>query len=155
MIRRKPHSLFKSPHAAQVHLVGMGGIGMSGIAEVLLNLGYSVSGSDLKESDLTRRLATIGARINYGHRSENLVEADVVVVSAAIRKDNPEVNAARHRKIPIIARAEMLAEQSEIGRAEPITRSFCLMPERIDQLGRTDLVQLPALLVGQHQVGCG
>jgi UDP-N-acetylmuramate--alanine ligase len=110
VIRRKPHSLFKSPHSAEVHFVGIGGIGMSGIAEVLLNLGYSVSGSDLKESDLTRRLAELGAHIDYGHRAENLVEADVVVISAAIRKDNPEVLAARYRKIPVIARAEMLAE---------------------------------------------
>ncbi|MFZ5471945.1 MAG: UDP-N-acetylmuramate--L-alanine ligase [Myxococcota bacterium] len=107
---KKPPSLFKTRHAAQVHFVGIGGIGMSGIAEVLLNLGYRVSGSDLKESDLTRRLAKLGAAIGYGHKAENLVSADVVVISSAVRRDNPEVVAARARKIPVVPRAEMLAE---------------------------------------------
>jgi UDP-N-acetylmuramate--alanine ligase len=106
----RPTSLFKTRHAAQVHFVGIGGIGMSGIAEVLLNLGYRVSGSDLKESEITRRLVSMGARIGYGHKKENLVEADVVVISSAVRKDNPEVVAARARKIPVVPRAEMLAE---------------------------------------------
>ena len=103
-------SRFKSRHAARVHFVGIGGIGMSGIAEVLLNLGYQVSGSDLKESDVTRRLVTLGARIGFGHREENLQTSDVVVISSAVKKDNPEVVAARRRKIPVIPRAEMLAE---------------------------------------------
>jgi UDP-N-acetylmuramate--alanine ligase len=106
----KPQSLFKTRHAAQVHFVGIGGIGMSGIAEVLLNLGYRVSGSDLKESDITRRLAAMGASIYEGHKAQNLVQADVVVISSAVKKDNPEVVAARQRKIPVIPRAEMLAE---------------------------------------------
>ncbi len=103
-------SLFKSRHSAGVHFVGVGGIGMSGIAEVLVNLGYRVSGSDLKESDITRRLAKLGARVAYGHRAENLIDADVVVISSAVHRDNPEVVAARARKIPVIPRAEMLAE---------------------------------------------
>nr|WP_281171776.1 UDP-N-acetylmuramate--L-alanine ligase [Cystobacter fuscus] len=103
-------SLFKTRHAAHVHFVGVGGIGMSGIAEVLLNLGYRVSGSDLKASDITRRLAQLGATFFEGHRAENLVHADVVVISSAVRKDNPEVVSARQRKIPVIPRAEMLAE---------------------------------------------
>src|SRR5262249_13952135 len=107
---QKPPSLFKSRHAAHVHFVGIGGIGMSGIAEVLLNLGYCVSGSDLKESEITRRLAQLGATVSYGHRADNLVHADVVVFSAAIPRDNPEVLAARQRKIPVISRAEILAE---------------------------------------------
>ena len=102
-------SLFRS-RPAQLHFVGIGGIGMSGIAEVLLNLGYSVSGSDLRESETTRRLASLGGRIFVGHAAENLTEADVVVISTAVRKDNPEVVAARERKIPVIPRAEMLAE---------------------------------------------
>jgi UDP-N-acetylmuramate--alanine ligase len=106
----KPQSLFKTRHAAQVHFVGIGGIGMSGIAEVLLNLGYRVSGSDLKGSDITRRLAAMGASIYEGHKAQNLVQADVVVISSAVKKDNPEVVAARQRKIPVIPRAEMLAE---------------------------------------------
>jgi UDP-N-acetylmuramate--alanine ligase len=90
--------------------VGIGGIGMSGIAEVLLNQGYKVSGSDLKASEITRRLERLGATIFEGHRADNLVQADVVVISSAVRKDNPEVVTARQRKIPVIPRAEMLAE---------------------------------------------
>jgi len=110
MSAQKPPSLFKTRHAAHVHFVGIGGIGMSGIAEVLLNLGYCVSGSDLKESEITRRLARLGATIKHGHRADNLVHADVLVFSAAIPRDNPEVLAARQRKIPVISRAEILAE---------------------------------------------
>ena len=102
-------SLFRS-RPAKIHFVGIGGIGMSGIAEVLLNLGYAVSGSDLKESDTTRRLGSLGARVALGHAARNLAEADVVVISSAVRKDNPEVLEARRRKIPVIPRAEMLAE---------------------------------------------
>jgi UDP-N-acetylmuramate--alanine ligase len=94
----------------RVHFVGMGGSGMSGIAEVLLNLGYRVSGSDLVESDTTLRLQRLGAEVVIGHRSENLRDADVVVISSALRKDNPEVIAAHERIIPVIPRAEMLAE---------------------------------------------
>ena len=94
----------------KIHFVGIGGIGMSGIAEVLLNLGYQVSGSDLKESEVTRRLAALGGEIAYGHRSENLSEVDVVVTSTAVRADNPEVLEAHRRLVPVIPRAEMLAE---------------------------------------------
>ena len=93
-----------------IHFVGIGGIGMSGIAEVLLNLGYHISGSDMKETEVTRRLQTLGCEISYGHRKENIKEADVVVVSSAIRPDNPEVEVAEQRLIPVIPRAEMLAE---------------------------------------------
>ena len=102
-------SLFRS-RPAKIHFVGIGGIGMSGIAEVLLNLGYAVSGSDLKESETTRRLASLGGRIEQGHDARHLEQADVVVTSSAVRKDNPEVVEARRRKIPVIPRAEMLAE---------------------------------------------
>ncbi len=102
-------SLFRS-RPAKIHFVGVGGIGMSGIAEVLLNLGYAVSGSDLKESDVTRRLAGLGGRIARGHAAGHLGEADVVVISSAVKRDNPEVVEARRRKIPVIPRAEMLAE---------------------------------------------
>ncbi|MDD5167234.1 MAG: UDP-N-acetylmuramate--L-alanine ligase [Syntrophales bacterium] len=93
-----------------IHFVGIGGIGMSGIAEVLLNLGYTVTGSDLGESDITRRLASLGACVFKGHRAANLVEADVVVTSTAVKADNPEVLEAHRRGIPVIPRAEMLAE---------------------------------------------
>ena len=94
----------------KIHFVGIGGIGMSGIAEVLINLDYDVSGSDLKESDITRRLASLGGTISYGHRAENLTDVDVVVTSTAVNQENPEVQEAHRRKIPVIPRAEMLAE---------------------------------------------
>ena len=93
-----------------IHFVGIGGIGMSGIAEVLLNLGYAVSGSDQSETDITLRLSSLGARICRGHQASNLGETDVVVTSTAIRPDNPEALAAHERGIPVIPRAEMLAE---------------------------------------------
>ena len=93
-----------------VHFVGIGGIGMSGIAEVLLNLGYGVSGSDLRESPITARLASLGARIGVGHAAENVGDASVVVISSAVKADNPEVVEAHRRLIPVIPRAEMLAE---------------------------------------------
>jgi len=94
----------------RIHFVGIGGIGMSGIAEVLLNLGYKVSGSDLKASPITHRLAGMGAVTFEGHRAENLSGAEVVVTSSAIARDNPEVAAAHAGHIPVIPRAEMLAE---------------------------------------------
>src|SRR5947199_10294554 len=94
----------------RIHFVGIGGIGMSGIAEVLLTLGYKVSGSDLKSSPVTERLANLGAIIFEGHRAENVTSAEVVVTSSAVSQDNPEVAAARAQHIPVIKRAEMLAE---------------------------------------------
>lgn len=93
-----------------IHFVGIGGIGMSGIAEVLLNLGYAVTGTDLASSDTTARLSGLGATVYKGHSADHLGDADVVVISSAVGMGNPEVVAARQRKIPVIARAEMLAE---------------------------------------------
>ena len=94
----------------RIHFVGIGGIGMSGIAEVMLNLGYKISGSDLKPSAVTQRLAALGTTIFAGHRAENIAGADVVVTSSAIARDNPEVMEAVRLHIPEIQRAEMLAE---------------------------------------------
>ncbi len=94
----------------RIHLVGIGGIGMSGIAEVLLTLGYSVSGSDTKPSPITERLQNLGATIHEGHKASNVEGAHVVVTSSAIKSENPEVVEAHKRKIPVIPRAEMLAE---------------------------------------------
>jgi UDP-N-acetylmuramate--alanine ligase len=102
--------MYRRGKIQHIHFVGIGGIGMSGIAEVLFNLGYTISGSDVKESEVTRRLQSLGCEIFYGHRKENLKKADVVVISSAIRKGNPEVEAAEERLIPVIPRAEMLAE---------------------------------------------
>jgi UDP-N-acetylmuramate--alanine ligase len=94
----------------KLHFVGIGGIGMSGIAEVLLNLDFQISGSDLQLSEVTQHLEKIGATISEGHRANQVGDADAVVISSAVRSDNPEVMEARRRKIPVIRRAEMLGE---------------------------------------------
>ena len=93
-----------------IHFVGIGGSGMSGIAEVLLNLGYRVQGSDMRGSTVTQWLAGLGARITIGHAAANIAAADVVVASAAVPRDNPEVQAARVARVPLVSRAEMLGE---------------------------------------------
>ena len=93
-----------------IHFVGIGGIGMSGIAEVLINHGYSVQGSDLRPSKITDRLAQMGARISFPQMAENLEDAEVVVISSAIKPGNPELDSARARGLPVVRRAEMLAE---------------------------------------------
>ena len=101
----------KLPHElGPIHFVGIGGIGMSGIAEVLLNLGYKVQGSDASDNANVKRLREKGAQVFIGHRAENLADAAVIVVSTAIKRDNPELTAARERRIPVVRRAEMLAE---------------------------------------------
>ena len=105
-VRRAP--MFRKTQ--QIHLVGIGGSGMSGIAEVLLTLGYKVTGSDLQASDTTRRLEELGGRIFVGHQESNVGEAQVVVISSAVSVQNPEVVAAKAKQIPVIPRAEMLAE---------------------------------------------
>ncbi|MBI3704337.1 MAG: VCBS repeat-containing protein [Rhizobiales bacterium] len=93
-----------------VHFVGVGGIGMSGIAEVLANLGYTVTGSDVADSANVKRLRDKGIKVSVGHRAENIDGADVIVVSTAIKRDNPELVAARAKRLPVVRRAEMLAE---------------------------------------------
>ncbi|HUO44743.1 MAG TPA: UDP-N-acetylmuramate--L-alanine ligase [Burkholderiales bacterium] len=93
-----------------VHFVGIGGAGMSGIAEVLLNLGFTVSGSDLSDNAVTQRLCKLGAKVTQGHAADHVADADVVVISSAVRDDNPEIAAARARKVPVVPRALMLAE---------------------------------------------
>ena len=102
------HFLFAPSH--RIHFIGIGGIGMSGIAEILLTMGYAVSGSDLRRSAVTDRLAGLGAVIYQGHAAANAAECDVVVTSSAVPAANPEVLEARARKIPVIQRAEMLSE---------------------------------------------
>jgi UDP-N-acetylmuramate--alanine ligase len=102
------HALFAPQQ--RIHFIGIGGIGMSGIAEILLTMGYSVSGSDMRSSPTTERLETLGATIFVGHAALNSAASDVVVTSSAVARDNPEVLEAKARKIPVIQRAEMLAE---------------------------------------------
>lgn len=112
-IKSRPQTTFCLPEMRRIrriHFVGIGGVGMCGIAEVLLNLGYEVSGSDLKRSAVTQRLESFGARVDIGHRAENVQDADVLVVSSAVNQSNPEVATAMDRRIPVVPRAEMLAE---------------------------------------------
>src|ERR1700680_3656824 len=103
-----------------IHFVGIGGIGMSGIAEVLMNLGYTVQGSDASDSANVKRLRDKGARISVGHSANALVAAQVVVVSTAIKRDNPELTAARAKRLPVVRRAEMLAELMRLKRCVAI-----------------------------------
>ena len=103
-----------------IHFVGIGGIGMSGIAEVLINLGYTVQGSDASDSANVKRLRDKGAKVAIGHAAENLGEAEVVVVSTAIKRDNPELMAARAKRLPVVRRAEMLAELMRLKRCVAI-----------------------------------
>src|ERR1700758_1075289 len=103
-----------------IHFVGIGGIGMSGIAEVLINLGYTVQGSDAADSANVRRLREKGAKVFIGHAAANLGDAEVVVVSTAIKRDNPELAAARARRLPVVRRAEMLAELMRLKRCVAI-----------------------------------
>ena len=130
--------MYRKGKIRRIHFVGIGGIGMSGIADVLLNQGYEVSGSDLRESEVTRRLASLGCEITYGHRKENVKDADVVVVSSAIRKGNPEVEAAEERLIPVIPRAEMLAELMRMKRGIAIAGTH----------GKTTTTSLIATVLG-------
>lgn len=127
--------------ARRVHFVGVGGIGMSGIAEVLLNLGFEVSGSDLRDTEITRRLARLGARVAAGHAAGHLDGADVVVVSTAIGPDNPEVRRARELRIPVIPRAEMLGELMRMKFAVAVTGTH----------GKTSTTSMIAVLL--HHAG--
>src|SRR5436309_4602030 len=113
-IRRSKRRADVFKRIKHVHLVGIAGIGMSGIAEVLLNLGYRVSGSDLRSTPNTESMARRGAMIFHTHAAENVGDAHVVVTSSAVRRDNSEILEAQRRKIPVIARAEMLAELARL-----------------------------------------
>ena len=105
--------MFQVPEMRRVrviHMIGIGGAGMSGIAEVLRNLGYEVNGSDIRESEVTERLRSLGIDVAIGHHAARVKGADVVVVSSAVSADNPELIAAREARVPVVPRAEMLAE---------------------------------------------
>src|SRR5688500_3673657 len=123
----------------QVHFVGIGGIGMSGIAEVLLNLGYKVTGSDLVESAVTRHLQSLGARIYKGHAGEQIAGANAVVISSAVAEENPEVKAARAKKIPVVPRALMLAELMRLKQGIAIAGTH----------GKTTTTSLTASVLGE------
>ena len=110
MNAHKTHDASRMGRTRRLHFVGVGGAGMSGIAELMANLGYEVSGSDRRESEVTRRLSSLGVEVRIGHAAENVADVDAVVVSTAIDETNPEIVAARARRIPVVRRAEMLAE---------------------------------------------
>ena len=120
-----------------IHFVGIGGIGMSGIAEVLINLGYAVQGSDASDSANVKRLRDKGAKIAIGHSAAALGDAEVVVVSTAIKRDNPELVAARAKRLPVVRRAEMLAELMRLKRCVAIAGTH----------GKTTTTSLVAALV--------
>jgi len=124
---------------ARVHFVGIGGVGMSGIAEVLCTLGYHVSGSDSADNATTRRLAALGATVYRGHAASNVIDADCIVVSSAIKRDNPELAEARARRIPIVPRAEMLAELMRFRRGIAIAGTH----------GKTTTTSLTASVLGE------
>jgi len=127
-------------HAVKrIHFVGIGGVGMSGIAEVLLNLGYAVSGSDLADNVVTQRLSRLGAQIHRGHSVQHIADTDVVVTSTAVRDDNPEVIAAREKKIPIVPRALMLAELMRLRQGIAIAGTH----------GKTTTTSLVASILGE------
>ncbi|MBM70319.1 MAG: UDP-N-acetylmuramate--L-alanine ligase [Haliea sp.] len=110
MTERSAYTVPEMRRIRRIHMIGVGGTGMSGIAEVLVNLGYAVSGSDLRPSSVTARLQQLGIEVFIGHAAEHVRDADVVVSSSAVRADNPEVVAARAARVPVVPRAEMLAE---------------------------------------------
>ena len=126
----------------RIHFVGVGGSGMSGIAEVLVNLGYQVSGSDLAENAATRRLRGMGARISVSHAAEHVEGADAVVVSTAVRPDNPEVMAARSKRVPVVPRAVEDAHRDvrDVGTLHPGDAPQILHHAGIDvEIGAFDL----------------
>jgi UDP-N-acetylmuramate--alanine ligase len=123
----------------RVHFIGIGGVGMSGIAEVLCTLGYQVSGSDNADNTVTRRLAGLGIKVHRGHAAANVLDTDCVVVSSAIRKDNPELMEARARRIPIVPRAEMLAELMRFRRGIAVAGTH----------GKTTTTSLVASVLGE------
>ena len=122
-----------------IHFVGIGGSGMSGIAEVLINLGHNVSGSDLKKTEVTEHLKAIGAKIFIGHDEKNIKNAEVVVASTAVSRSNPEVAAALKNKVPVIPRVEMLAELARLKYAVTIAGTH----------GKTTTTSLTALVLDE------
>lgn len=139
-----------------VHFIGIGGIGMSGIAEVLHNLGYKVQGSDQSDSANVQRLREKGIEVFVGHKAENLGDAEVIVVSTAIKKTNPELAAAREKLLPIVRRAEMLAELMRFRRAvaiggthgkppRPRWLQLCLMPAILTRLSSMAASSMPTV----------
>jgi len=135
-----------------IHFVGIGGIGMSGIAEVLLNLGYKVTGSDIRATEITNRLEQLGATVYPRHASENVKGAHVVVISSAVPADNPEIEEAQRRKIPVIARAEMLAELARLKYAVTVagthgkTTTTSMIATVLDRAGYDPTVVVGGLL---------
>ncbi|HEY4560929.1 MAG TPA: Mur ligase domain-containing protein, partial [Lysobacter sp.] len=141
MSRTQRHRLLDQPEqgGARVHFVGIGGVGMSGIAEVMCTLGYQVSGSDSADNATTRRLSRLGVTVHRGHDAANVEGVECLVVSSAIKPDNPELLAARARRIPIVPRAEMLAELMRFKRGIAVAGTH----------GKTTTTSLTASVLGE------
>ena len=145
----------------RMHFVGIGGIGMSGLAIIMRNLGFRVTGSDLQSSEITRRLKRLGVRVTYGHKQANIKGADVVVYSSAIRRDNPEMMAAEKKKLPLIHRAELLAELTRIKSAVCIsgthgkTTTTSIVSEVLQAGGLAPTTVIGGIVIGKTQARLG
>jgi UDP-N-acetylmuramate--alanine ligase len=158
-MKRYKRSIFgKTEH---LHFVGIGGIGMSGLATIMQNLAFRVSGSDLQSSEITRRLKRLSIKVNYGHKRENVAGADVVVYSSAIRDDNPEIIEARRRSIPLIHRAELLAELTRMKTAVCIsgthgkTTTTSIISEVLQCGGLAPTTVIGGIVIGKAQAKLG
>jgi UDP-N-acetylmuramate--alanine ligase len=144
-----------------IHFVGIGGIGMSGLATIMKNLTFNVSGSDLEASEITRRLKRLGIRITYGHKKENINGADVVVYSSAVKDGNPELTEARRRRIPLIHRSELLAELTRMKLAVCIsgthgkTTTTSIVSEVLQQGGLAPTTVIGGIVIGKSQARLG
>jgi len=158
MKRYKPRMFGKTEH---IHFVGIGGIGMSGLATIMKNLAFRVSGSDLQPSDITRRLKRLGIRVSYGHKRENVSGADVVVYSSAIRDENPELTEARTTGVPLIHRAELLAELTRMKFAVCIsgthgkTTTTSIVSEVLQAGGLSPTTVIGGIVIGKTQARLG
>jgi UDP-N-acetylmuramate--alanine ligase len=154
----RPKMFGKTKH---IHFVGIGGIGMSGLATIMKNLSFTVTGSDLQASDITKRLKRIGIRVRFGHRRGNVAGADVVVYSSAIKQDNPEIVEARTKNIPLIHRAELLAELTRtkfaicISGTHGKTTTTSLVSEVLQKSGMSPTTVIGGIVIGRTQATLG
>jgi len=158
MKKHKPGMLGRTEH---LHFVGIGGIGMSGLATIMKNLAFSVSGSDLQSSEITRHLSKLGIRVTYGHKKMNVKGADVVIYSSAVKDDNPEMIEARQNNIPVIHRAELLAELTRLKSAVCIsgthgkTTTTSIVSEVLQQGGLEPTTVIGGIVIGKTQARLG
>ncbi|UCG30636.1 MAG: UDP-N-acetylmuramate--L-alanine ligase [candidate division WOR-3 bacterium] len=158
MKNNRPKMFGKTKH---IHFIGIGGIGMSGLATIMRNLSFTVTGSDLQSSEIIKHLKRIGIRVRYGHKRENIGRADVVVYSSAIRQDNPEIMEARKNNIPLIHRAELLAELTRtkfaicISGTHGKTTTTSLVSEVLQKSGLSPTTVIGGIVIGKTQATLG